>query len=217
MAEERASGFALTRDSEAVYILVHGGGPKRIVSMQRFKDQLAKKGISSKRIFMPTYDYKGSVESMSRQVQLQIDRVIQKFPSSRIEMVTHSLGSFIGVHALATSEYTQRVNRVVNMAGVVFGQDKRPGYCRFLKCPRYMYQLAPHQNNYVRQFWNDYSETILEWQHCAVYSTDDRRVNAPYDAGVIDPTNVEVVDGWSHLSFIRKPQLMNQVIERCLD
>jgi pimeloyl-ACP methyl ester carboxylesterase len=197
-------------------LMIHGGGPAFMVTMKKMKQFFVDEGHSSKRIHLLNYNYRGSVESMSLDLKKQIEVIKARYSrDQKFDLVTHSLGNFVGMHAIATGGNAKIVRKYIGLAGVAFGQNAIPTYCKILGCPKYMKQLAPYKNSYIVDFWNSHSSDILGWDHCALYSYEDKRVNEPFDSGVVKPGTGYVVEGVSHLGFVKNRKGTELVLDHC--
>lgn len=215
---DSSASFSLLASEGNHYILIHGGGPNFIVKMDKFAKRLTAKGVSKSRIHQLTYNYKSSVVEMSEDVKRQTEALLAKLPTTvKLNVFGHSLGNFVAMHAMASLEDPSRVNKFIGLAGVALGQDVRPGYCDLVGCPEYMEELYPYKNDFILDFIDDHKDAIEEWDHCALYSKADRRVKAPYDAGVIVSGTGHKLDRVSHLGFITNGKAFEQIISTCFD
>jgi hypothetical protein len=60
-------------------------------------------------------------------------------------------------------------------------------------------------------------QEISQWDHCAIYSSIDRRVDSPRDSGIIVPGTGYLVEDLSHLELATSQKGYDELNYYCYD
>jgi len=192
-----------TAELDIHYFLVHGGGSYRMVNLDRFRLGMMRSGIDKQRIHLLRYDHRQPLAQISRELGAQMKRRIEDAPAGTMfDVIGHSLGDFVGLYAGVSAGVDKHIRMHVGMAGVKFGQDTKPLNCRF-GCSDVYDKLTPYRSGFIEDFYNQNLAQVVGMQHCAIWSTSDRLVNAPAHAGAFPGGSNHEVSGIGHVGFMR--------------
>lgn len=195
------------------YVLVHGGGPSIVVGLRKMRAHLIELGVPASQISLPTYDYKDSLDTINKAFKAKLRSILLAHPNTII--LTHSLGDFVALRALAELRMENKVSHFIALGGVANGQDESPRYCDRIPCPPYLAELIPYQGPFTQAIWSAYPSLPTAIQHCAVYSLDDKRVMSPRDAAAFPSSRKVVLKNYSHWDLASHRLALAEALQAC--
>jgi len=199
--------------SEQHFVLVHGGGPSTLVGLRKMRNHLTKLGVPAAQISLPTYDYQDSLSTINQEFKSKLKSILQAHPNTLI--LTHSLGDFVALRALAELGMEDRVSHFIALGGVANGQDQSPKYCDRIACPPYLRELIPYQGAFTQAIWTAHPSLLRAIKHCAVYSMDDMQVRSPRDAAAFPLSTRVVLKEYSHWDLATDRRALEEALQRC--
>lgn len=188
-----------TKLGDRPIIFVRGWGPAFITDMKDLKAYFVEDGMSKTDMFEISYPWEKDPDTIRKVITEKINDAIAKYPpGTQFDMVTHSLGGFVGLHSLLESKLASRFLIYVSLAGVAHGQEKVPSKWM----GKTIDKLAPYNNLFIQDIYDRNAVALGKLKKCAVYSMDDNLVNNPMDSGAFpDGINIQL-PGYGHLDFI---------------
>ncbi len=210
-------GLAFTLSVQAAnpILFVPGWGPPSLANLKKVAAFFEKDGYPAKRLHHFSYPYKEELGAIEKKLSAKILAVVNGYPKeTRFDVVTHSLGHFVALHAILESGLGGRIDHYIGLAGIGLGQNTLPVGCGISKCTS-IKKLIPFPSPFALDVIKRHQIVVQSWKKCSLYSVDDNVLDDPYDASQFaDGVNVSLTD-YLHNDFLRSHTIYQTLRDRC--
>lgn len=196
-------------------LFIPGWGPPGFANLGKVVSFFESEGSARSNLHQFSYPYKKSLGTIKKALIPKLVRTIESYSANtRFDVVTHSLGHFVALHALLESGFGDRIDHYIGLAGVGLGQEDLPPGCGIASCTAFE-PLIPYPSRFALELVKRFGTTFQHWKKCSLYSVDDNLLDNPFDASAFpDGTNIEL-SGYRHNDFIRLREIYEVMRAAC--
>lgn len=206
--------FTLNTQQKTNYIkishpifFVHGGGPSNLTGLGYYRKKFLELGIASNHLIELKYSYKESFAFAVAQISSQIIEYLAAYPeNSKFDLIAYSMGTAVSLRAIWESDLP--ISKYFSIAGVEFGQIKKPWICKISRCSDAYDILTPFKNDWIIKQHKIHATKLASFEKVAIHSPKDGML-APYNANIFEDGQIFEIQNHSHIKLGRSSEVFN--------
>jgi hypothetical protein len=205
-------------------IIIVSGMPEGGTAWQAI-DNLAAIGYPRELLHAVRYDPRANWAEAARQIAEEARHIALQYAdeNQRFDWLTHSLGQFLSLYAIAHHDLSPRVGRVIGIAGLAHGVDQYilPSTTGLVEDEGESIKALRRRSDGslsppLAAFYKEYGTIIARLDKCSVYSPDDD-VLRPSDSGVFEGSQGQAIPLMRHAWGFKDRRFLRLALESCLD
>lgn len=189
----------------------------------QFAEHLISFGVPRAHIHVIRYDSTADWDIASAQFHAEFQRVADLYADGdqRFDIIAHSVGQFIALHAIVNDDLEDRVGRLIGVSGIVHG-IRATASTRvrdlFADAGDSMESLRRSPDDSLprplARFLNRNARAIDRLDKCSVFSPDDGVLD-PYNSGAFENSRNTVINGMRHEWAFTSRRFARAIVDAC--